>query len=161
MACVCLDASLVVLWFLRQELTPKADAVLGEWRAAEVELIAPPLLIAEVPSVFRQAVYRGRITRDEGDVALTDFMEAGIRIIEPLGLLRRAWNLAKTLNVPRLYDMFYVALADLEQCELWTADRHLVNQVKDRWPLARWLGDFPVEADTTSTSERHAEGSAN
>jgi hypothetical protein len=30
MACVCLDASLVVLWFVRQELTPKADAVLEE-----------------------------------------------------------------------------------------------------------------------------------
>jgi len=42
--------------------------------------------------------------------------------------------------------MFYVAVAELEQCEFWTADRHLVNLVKDRWPLARWLGDFSAES---------------
>ena len=146
MACVCLDASLVVLWFLRQELTPKADAVLEEWRTADIEFIAPPLLMAEVPSVLRQAVYRGRITLEEGDAAVTDFMDVGIRVVDPPGLLKRAWDLGKTLSAPRLYDMFYVALADLERCELWTADRHLVNLVKERWPLARWLGDYPVEA---------------
>ena len=146
MACVCLDASLVVLWFLRQELTPKADAVLDKWRAAEVEFIAPPLLMAEVPSVLRQAVHRGRITSAEGDTALADFTDVGIRVVDPPGLLGRAWDLGKTLDASRLYDMFYVALADLQQCELWTADRHLVNLVKDRWPLARWLGDFGVES---------------
>jgi predicted nucleic acid-binding protein len=146
MACVCLDASLVVLWFLRQELTPEADAALDQWRAADVDFIAPPLLMAEVPSVLRQAVHRGRITSGEGDTALADFIGVGIRIAEPPGLLRRAWDLGKALNVPRLYDMFYVALADMEQCELWTADRHLVNLVKARWPFARWLGDLSAES---------------
>jgi predicted nucleic acid-binding protein len=160
MACVCLDASLVVLWFLRQELTPEADAVLDQWRADDIDLIAPPLLMAEVPSVLRQAVHRGRITSEEGDTALADFVGVGIRIAERPGLLRRTWDLGKALNVPRLYDMFYVALADMEHCELWTADRHLVNLVKGRWPLARWLGDFSTQAETARTSEQHMGGHA-
>jgi len=141
MAAVCLDASLVALWFLREELTPRADALLDQWRAASVEFIAPPMLMVEVPSVFRQAVYRGRITPEEGDVAFAAFLQIGIRVLEPQGLLTRAWDLGKALNTARLYDMYYLALAEMEGCELWTADRRLANLVAPRSRPVKWIGD--------------------
>ena len=106
---VCLDASLVLLWFLREPLSTRADALLQEWRTNGVEFIAPSLLMLEVPSVLRQAVHRGRVTTAEGDETLHAFLEMDIRIREPSDLLNRTWELGKTLNAPRLYDMYYLA----------------------------------------------------
>ena len=138
---VCLDASLVLLWFLREPLSTRADALLQEWRTNDVEFIAPSLLMVEVPSVLRQAVHRGRVTTAEGDETLHAFLEIDIRIREPAGLLNRTWELGKTLNAPRLYDMYYLALAEIEACELWTADQRFVNLVAPHSSLVRLVGE--------------------
>lgn len=142
MALLCVDASLVLAWLLPEELSDAAFALRQRWDAQEIELIAPPLLNVEVPSVLRQAAYRGRITLDEADEALGAFLEMGIRLRQPEGLLPQAWALAKALNAPRLYDMFYLALAEMEGCQLWTADRRLWNLVVGRSGLVKWVGDF-------------------
>ena len=138
---VCLDASLVLLWFLREPLSTRADALLQEWRTDGVEFIAPSLLMLEVPSVLRQAVHRGRVTTAEGDETLHAFLEMDIRIREPSDLLNRTWELGKTLNAPRLYDMYYLALAEIEACELWTADQRFVNLVAPHSALVRLVGE--------------------
>jgi predicted nucleic acid-binding protein len=160
MAAVCLDASLVLTWLLPEEFSAKAFALRELWDEQATQLIAPPLLRIEVASGLRQAVHRGRLDIAEGDEAFQTFLEMKIHIREPEPLLTQAWNLGKSVSAPRLYDMFYVALAELQQCELWTADRRLVNLVKGRWPLARWLGDFSMQAETTRTSKQQAEGHA-
>lgn len=147
MAAVCLDASLVLAWLLPEELSEVALALRQRWKNGEAELIAPPLLNIEVPSALRQAAYRGRITIDEADEALATFLEMGIRLRQPEGLLTQAWSLAKAVNAPRLYDMFYVAVAELEGCQLWTADRRLLNLVAHRTALVKWVGDFNPEDD--------------
>jgi predicted nucleic acid-binding protein len=148
MVAVCLDASLVLTWLLPEEFSPKAFALRSLWDEQATQLIAPPLLRIEVASGLRQAVHRGRLDIGEGDEAFQTFLEMNIHIREPEPLLTQAWNLGKSVSAPRLYDVFYVALAELERCELWTADRRLVNLVKDRWPLVKWLGDFlPASAD--------------
>ena len=41
---------------------------------------------------------------------------------------------------PSIYDCLYAALADLKNCELWTADERFFNAVKDDFPLVRLLG---------------------
>ena len=140
MPSLCLDASLVLLWFLREELSAAADSLLDEWRNAGARFIAPALLMAEVPSALRQAVHRGRMTLEEGDDALDAFLQMNIVIREPDGLLRRAWQFGKELNASRLYDMLYLAAADLEKCELWSADRRLVNLAARRLSFVRWVG---------------------
>jgi len=140
MSVICLDASLVISWLLEEDLSPQADAKLEEWRAADVEFVAPHLLGAEVPSVLRQAVHRSRITVEEGDEAYQSFVGMRIGIRQPDRLLAQAWELGKVLDAPRLYDMHYVALAELEHCELWTADRRLANLASRRTKLVRWIG---------------------
>ncbi|MEX0800679.1 MAG: type II toxin-antitoxin system VapC family toxin [Dehalococcoidia bacterium] len=136
-----MDASFLLLSFLREEISEQADRLLGQWRAAGISLVAPPMVMMEVPSVLRQAVHRGRISVDRADAAFETFDALDLSVLEPPGLLRRAWEMGKDLNAPRLYDMFYVALADLEGCELWTADRRLANLAQPRFPHVRWLGE--------------------
>lgn len=140
---VCVDASLVVAWFLPEEFSDEAFALKERWVGEAVELVAPVMLASEVPSTLRQAVYRGRILAGEGDEAFAAFLEMPIRIIQPENLLPRAWEIGKAVNAPRLYDAFYVALADIEDCELWTADRRLANVVQPRFPRVHWLGEAP------------------
>lgn len=141
MAGVCVDASLVVAWFLPEEFSDEAFALKERWVSEGVELVAPVMLASEVPSALRQAVYRGRVLPTEGDEAFATFLEMPIRTIQPESLLSRAWEIGKAVNAPRLYDVFYVALADIEGCELWTADRRLINLVRPRFPHVHWLGE--------------------
>ena len=146
MVAVCLDASLVLAWLLPEQLSGAAFVLKERWDEEGAELVAPSLVQMEVPSSLRQAVYRGRITIDEGDEALKAFLEMDIRICQPEGLLGRAWELGKAVNAPRLYDLYYLALAEMEGCELWTADRRLVNLAGSHSAAAKWVGDIASEA---------------
>ena len=143
MAEVCVDASLVIAWFLPEEFSDEAFALKERWDAEGVELVAPVMLASEVASTLRQAVYRGRILAGEGDEAFAAFLEMPIRIIQPENLLSHAWEIGKAVNAPRLYDAFYIGLADIQDCELWTADRRLVNLVQSQFPQVHWLGEAP------------------
>ena len=49
-------------------------------------------------------------------------------------------SLAARFNRPAAYDAHYLALAEMMNCEFWTADRRLFNVVKDELPWVRWLG---------------------
>jgi predicted nucleic acid-binding protein len=139
---VCVDASLVVAWYLPEEFSDRAFELKERWAGEGKELVAPVMLASEVPSALRQAVYRGRIFPGEGDEAFETFLDSPIRIVQPENLLSRAWEIAKAVNAPRLYDAFYIALADIEGCELWTADRRLTNLVRSRFPHVHWLGEM-------------------
>lgn len=141
MTAVCVDASLVLAWLLPEELSERAFALKELWDEEGVDLNAPPLLYIEVPSVLRQAIFRGRITPEEGEIALQAFLEMSIRRREPERLLTRSWDIAKSVNAPRLYDMFYLALAEIQGYDLWTADRRLANIAAPRPAPVNWVGD--------------------
>ena len=140
MTTVCVDASLVVLWLLPQELSDRAIALQSLWQSQQTDLIAPPLLFAEGPSVLRSAVFHGHLSADEGDEAFGIFCGLGIRPVSRPDLHVRAWELAKELNTPRVYDMHYVALAELQRCEFYTADERLLRQIRARRPWAKGIG---------------------
>ena len=148
MATVCVDASLVLAWLLPEELTAAAYAAKDMLERKGTELIAPSMLALEVPSVLRQSVHRGRVSAKYGDEAFASFQLMDIRVSHPRPLVERAWALGKTLNVGRLYDMYYLALAEIESCELWTADRRLANLAEQHPVAVRWIGDYHQE--TTS-----------
>jgi len=107
----------------------------------KTELIGPPLLFAEVSSVLRLRVFLGEFQPDEGDGFLEELFRLEIAEVNPPGLTRAAWELAKRFNHPRTYDAQYLALAELEGCEFWTADRRLYNSVRDQLPWVKLAGE--------------------
>ena len=137
---VCVDASLVLLLLLPHELTPQAGNRWEAWLEEEVEIVSAPLFFAEVTSVLRERVHFARISPEEGQEALDSFLGFKIREVNPPDLQRRAWGLAKQYNRPRTYDTQYLAVANVLGCELWTADRRLVNAVPLPW--VRWVGEY-------------------
>lgn len=130
------DASIALRWVLRDEKEAHVDALLEQWVASLTEMLAPPLFPAEITNALYLSIRRNRLTLDEAQLALNTIMQLGIRIAEPVGLYSRSLHLAATYGVASAYDAQYVALAEMEGCELWTADEKLAASIK---PSPSWL----------------------
>jgi predicted nucleic acid-binding protein len=135
---VCIDASLVLHFVLPDERDLLTEALWQQWSTTGVRVIGPVLLYAEVTSVLRLRVATGRLTADEGEAAFMAFNALGIAKVDRDDLHIRAWSLAQQFQTRRAYDMMYLALAQLEDLELWTGDERLVNTIGSQEPRVKW-----------------------
>lgn len=141
---VCVDASLGLLLLLLDPLSERAGDLWQSWGDSKVDIVTAPLFFAEVTSVLREKVHFGRISPDDGQDAFDTFHELTVRSVQPPDLQRVAWRLAREYNRPRAYDAQYLAVAAILGCELWTADRRLVNAVPA--PCVKWVGSYASSA---------------
>lgn len=138
---ICIDASLALKWVLPEVYTDRVQELLRDWITKGFTLIAPTLFIFEVTSTLRNKVHRQVITKEEGFSALNQIGHGRIELIFSLNLAERSWRISEDLGLPTAYDAFYLALAEEEGCEFWTADENLVNILKKHkvhW--AKWVG---------------------
>lgn len=139
---VCVDASLIVWTLVPSPLSDKAEALLAKWQQERAELIAPALFAFEVTSSLRRLVYLDEITPEEGEEAFAKFLRIRVRLSHRRDLLPLAWTLAKEFNRPRAYDTAYLALAQMRNCEFWTADEKLYNAVRAELAWVKWIGNY-------------------
>ena len=67
-------------------------------------------------------------------------MGLGVRLVLPdASQNRQAFDWTLRLNRAAAYDSYYLALAEALECDLWTADRRLLNAVDLPW--VRWVGE--------------------
>lgn len=85
-------------------------------------LVAPHLIDVEVTSAWRRLVSVGDIDERRATLALADLVSVRIERAAHGPLLERCWELRHNLTV---YDAAYVALAELTQLVLLTADGRL------------------------------------
>ena len=139
---VCIDASLALTWLLPVEQNEIANALSRKWDEADVEIITAPLFHAEVTAVLREQVYFKRLPPEEGEEASLIYLEMGVRSIDSPEIQKKSWGLAKSFNLPRTYDMQYLAVAELKDCELWTNDKRLINSLQGKVPRIKWVGEY-------------------
>ncbi len=139
---VCVDASLAVAWLSYEQHTAIANILRQEWREKGIQMVGPPLFHAEVTSTLRKQVYFKRILPEEGEEAFSICLEIPIKIIDEPEVYRLAWQLAREFDLPACYDMQYVAVAELEDCELWTADRRLAHSLQGKVKRIKWVGEY-------------------
>lgn len=139
---VCIDANLALKMVLNEEDSDKAELFWDGLLERQRQVIAPFLLRFEVTSVIRNRVYRNLLTPEEGEDAFTSVHALHITFLNPANLHRTAWELARRFNRPNAYDSHYLALAQMQDCELWTADQRLYNAVRQELPWVKWLGDY-------------------
>jgi len=140
---VCIDANLIIRALVPGSLSDNVLALLLYWQQQEITLIAPALLAFEVTSTLRRLVYLKEITPEEGEEAFAQFLRFDIRLSHRRSLFPLAWNLAKEHQRPRAYDTAYLALAQLNECEFWTADERLYNAVHQTLAWVKWVGEYP------------------
>lgn len=141
---VCVDACLVLKLVLYEPDSAESAALWESWLASGETIVAPPLLGCETTSVVRSRVYRGVLNPEAGEAAfdlLEDLFTAVIEFCSPPHLHRRAWELARDCDLPTAYDAYYAALAELERCALWTADRRLHERVRGHGIEIHLLGE--------------------
>ncbi len=61
----------------------------------------------------------------------------------------RALEFTCNHKLPASYDAHYLALAERENCELWTADERLYNSVKEQFSWVQLMAD-PSSASMAS-----------
>jgi predicted nucleic acid-binding protein len=139
---VCVDASLALTWLLNVQKDDRADTLRKQWERNNIELVGPPMFHAEVTSVLREEVFFKRLSDEEGEEAFRLYSLIQISIIDSPAIYRKAWQLAKEYNLPRTYDMQYLAVAEIEKCNFWTLDRKLVNTVRGKNRRVKWVGEY-------------------
>ena len=139
---VCVDAGVLIKLVMAEEDSDRADALWEQWKEDGVKVVAPALLLFELTSVLRKKVHRGLLEPEEGKKAFDTVHRLPVQVLAPSDLHRRAWELATRFNRPAAYDAHYLALAEMMNCEFWTADERLFNTVRDELSWVRWLGAF-------------------
>lgn len=147
------DASIVLKWQLDdEEHVTEALALRDAWiKKQAVRLLAPTLLIYEVVNGFVTAVMRDRISEDKGLRAVENTVAIGLEFKNPPA--ETIFELARKHNLAA-YDSAYLALAELEGCDLWTGDRQLYDAVKNEIPWVRWIAEY--ESPSLDTKENSA-----
>jgi predicted nucleic acid-binding protein len=125
---------------------PYSDAAARKWLAWEtnrVSLYAPFLWEYEVVSALRKAILAGLINRDEIENALQRLLSLGVETVPPdVELHRFALRWSERIGQPVAYDGQYLALAEALQADLWTADKRLIDVLKNQnlsW--LHWIGE--------------------
>lgn len=138
---VVIDASVALKLFLFEKHAPAVREQWTRWVAQDTEIVAPFLLAYEVLSVLRGKVFRGELPAEAGEAATSAFLGQGIMLLHPDGVEQQAWALAARLNLPTIYDAVYLALAELLEYDLWTADRRLATAVRRKTRRVKLIGD--------------------
>jgi predicted nucleic acid-binding protein len=140
----CVDASVGVKWVVKGELYhDKAIKLLQDSLAGGIVLISPPLFEYETESALQTKVVRGRATVADVDLALQALATIGVQIVTHLDMVRRAREIARQFNQPKIYDSLYAGLAELRGCEFWTADKPFYDAVKAGLAFVKYLPDYP------------------
>ena len=140
---VVVDASLALKWVLDEPGSVAAVKLLNSWTDQGTKVIAPALLTYEVANTLHRQVIKGNITYDEAKQGLTDLYLTGVLLtfLRYEDISASAMEYAHNFHLPATYDAHYLALAQYEDCEYWTADTRLWKAVKGEVAWVRWFSD--------------------
>ena len=139
---ICVDASLILKLLIDEEDSDKAKDLWQLWAAQTLEIVAPYHLAFEVISVLRQRQSRGDLIATEAQIGFETFRTFNIQLLHPNGILEHAWAFAQRFNRSTVYDSYYLAVGELLNCEVWTADRRLHLAVNGALPWVKLLRDY-------------------
>ena len=144
---ICVDASVAVKWIFPEEYSREAAALLEDSAQRGERLIAPQFLPVETNNTIRRRMQRDGLTLAQAQALLGAFLRVPVTLApttpaERERLHQHALALADRFALPAVYDAYYLALADLRRCPLWTDDRKLLRAVGEHMPNVRWIADY-------------------
>jgi predicted nucleic acid-binding protein len=119
---VVVDASLAVKWLVTEVYTDEAYSLARFCARQGTQPVSPYLMPVEVANALHRRVIRREITVEEAVRLLDGLLASGIELREAPSIHTTALELADQLRQDAVYDAHYLALAEILDCELWTAD---------------------------------------
>lgn len=138
---VVIDASLAVMWAVPENYSAQALKLAETWGEKETRLLAPCLLLTEVTNALFKRIVRKEMDLAKVLEALEVVLAFGIEIHEEAGLHALAIELSLQLGQPATFDGHYWALALMQNCPLWTGDRHFYQATRKSFPQVHWVGE--------------------
>jgi predicted nucleic acid-binding protein len=126
-----IDASFLLKLFLPEERSEKVHALWSSWIEGSVEVVAPTLIIFESASVIRNKLHRKLLNKTDAAEIIKCMKRMDMTLVYTDELLEGAWEIGQLLELPVLYDCFYLALAQLLNAPLWTADEKLYHRAQN------------------------------
>lgn len=124
---VVLDASVVVKWFSEEKGSDSAVSLRNEHIEGRKTLVAPDLLIYEVENALR---FRPGLGSKDASKAIEYLFDLQLDLVTPSReLLKRSAQYAFRYGIT-IYDSCYVALADLLNINVITADTQLFEKTR-------------------------------
>lgn len=114
------DASVVIATLVVED--ERGEAAASRMRGAS--LVAPDLIGCEVMNSLRRRRAAGRLSDREAQRAFDDWRRLGVEVWPLAAVADRVWEMTGSITV---YDAAYVALAELLDAPLLTADRRLAK----------------------------------
>ena len=136
---VCVDASFVLRMFLGPDDVEAWERWDG-WLVEKRIIHAPHLLAYEVTNAIYRYHRAGYLSLPTAALAVDAALGLPITRESPVALHGAALQVAADLKLPATYDAHYLALANLLDAELWTADARLAREVGESGPVIRVLG---------------------
>ncbi len=123
---IVVDASVVVKWFVEEELSDKATIIRDKYVEGEIKIIAPEILPFEVLNTL---YYKKLFSKNE----LKDICEALEGFSFELHSLRGEYS-KKVAEITvendiTVYDASYIALAILKNTKVYTSDKKLIKRL--------------------------------
>lgn len=152
---VVVDASIALKWAVTEPDSAEAQALLAEWAQQAMTLLVPTLYAYEITNILRQRVRHGLMTPDVARADQAKLLSQNVTVdlldqAQQSVQSERALALANQFNLSATYDAHYLALAEREGCEYWTADERLWNAVNAQLPWVRWLGERAASGQTAN-----------
>ncbi len=140
---LCLDTSVAIAYLVPEQLQIQAEALVLEAVENAVRMVAPAFAWAEIGSVLRKKLRAGLLTDEEAKGCFDDFCQLPIEYIDTVEIRARAWEIAEHYQLPTLYDASFLACAESigANCQFWTADKTLLNQLGQKLSYVRELGE--------------------
>ncbi|HXR66871.1 MAG TPA: type II toxin-antitoxin system VapC family toxin [Ktedonobacteraceae bacterium] len=141
---VVVDTSLALKWLVYEVDSPLAQTLLAKWAVQSFVILAPYLLVYEITNSLYKKVRRAEIASSTAVNALNNLVSTGLTFDDTSDekLCVKALDFAQQFKLPATYDAHYLALAEREQCEFWTADERLYNSVKEHLSWVRLMSDL-------------------
>lgn len=140
----CIDASIAVKWaVVGKPFRSKALALLRDAGIRGIRLIAPHIFASEADGAIQKRVFDGRMTTTDALKAYTILDAAPVELVHLSGVRERAREIAAQFQQHFVYDATYAALAEMRNCEFWTADQVFYDAVKAVLTSVKYLPDYP------------------
>ena len=98
-------------------------------------------------NALHKRVLRAELDAEQAELLLVAILTSGLELDHGNEVHVRALQIARIFRRPSSYDAHYVALAEREGCECWTADERLWNAVSRDLPWVRWIGETSAAAE--------------
>jgi predicted nucleic acid-binding protein len=137
-----LDANVAAFWVLRNPLTHKARQLRDEYQRQILSLIAPAHFPQEVANGLTKAERQKLIPIGGAEPLIRDVLTTP-PVLYPIDrLFYRAVAISSQIKAA-FYGCLYVALGELEGCEVVTADQKMLNNLQPHFPFLVDLASLP------------------